>query len=91
LRVISIEMPSQGEDRAAKAHAALLRKFDQQADGDRELAKRLLSEHYRQMQRRSVRARQRKRSRRIAETAAALGLTTTEDELLALARAQRKR
>lgn len=83
-----IEVPGQGSDRAAKARAVLARKLLDQAGGDQELAKQLWHEHFRSMQRRSAAKRRAKRARRTAELAAALGITTTEDELLALARRQ---
>jgi uncharacterized protein YpuA (DUF1002 family) len=83
-----IETPGQKQDRAAKARAALARELLDQAGGDPELAARLLSEHYREMQRRSVANRRARRARQTAELARDLGLTTTEDDLLALARRQ---
>lgn len=84
-------MPGQSSDRAAKARAALRRKIELQAGGDLVLADQLWHEHFRSMQRRSAAKRRAKRARRTAEAAAALGITTTEDELLALARQQSKR
>ena len=84
-------MPSQGQDRAAKARAALRRKIDDQAAGDQELAERLWHEHFRSMQWKSVAKRRAKRARRAAELASSLGITITEDELLALARRQQQR
>jgi hypothetical protein len=87
-------MPSRGQDRAARTHAALLRKIELQAGGDQELAKRLLAEHFRQLQARSARARRRRRAQRAAETAAELrraGFSVvSEDELLALQSRQRR-
>jgi hypothetical protein len=80
--------PSQAHDRALKGQSALSRKFLDQAGGDPVLAEQLKREHYRQMQRRSLAKRRAKRARRTAEAASALGITITEDELLALARQQ---
>ena len=58
-----------------------------QANGDPELADRLLREHYRQMQRRSVAERRRKRAARVAAEERALRAAgvefVTEDELAA--------
>jgi succinate dehydrogenase/fumarate reductase flavoprotein subunit len=91
--VIDTEMPGEGQDRAAKARAALSRKIDELAGGDRELAAQLLRDHYRQMQRQSAAKRRQKRAQRLAEELAALERRTgvrfmTEAELLRLA--QRK-
>lgn len=83
--------PSQAHDRALKGQSALSRKFLDQAGGDQALADELRREHYRQMQRRSLAKRRAKRARQVAEAAGALGITTTEAELLALARQQRSR
>jgi len=80
-------MPGQSDDRAATARAVLARKLLDQAGGDPELAARLLRDHYRDMQRRSVAKRRAKRARRTAELAVSLGIST-EDELLALGRQQ---
>lgn len=66
----------------------MLRKIELQAGGDQELAKRLLTEHFRGLQARSAHARRRKRVQRAAETAAELRRAgfnvVSEDELLAL-------
>jgi hypothetical protein len=86
-------MPSQGQDRAAKARAALRRKIDEQAGGDRELAERLLHEHYREMQRRSAATRRAKRRARLRAELVALRAQgvefTTEAEVLRVLREQR--
>jgi hypothetical protein len=82
--------PSQARDRALKGQAALSRKWLELAGGDQALADQLKREHFRSMHRKSLAKRRAKRARQVAESASALGIATTEDELLALARAQRK-
>jgi hypothetical protein len=61
-----IDMPGQGEDRAAKARAALQRKFLDLAGGDRVKADQLRREHYQRLQRRSAAKRRQKRAARVA-------------------------
>ena len=81
-------MPGQGSDRAAKARAALRRKMLDQANGDLELADRLLREHYRQMQRKSAQKRQQKRAARVAAEERALraaGVEFVTEDVLAAA------
>jgi hypothetical protein len=81
-----IGMPSQSEDRAAAARAALQRSFIDQAGGDREEAERLKREFYARLGRRSGVARRTKASARAAAeqaTLAELGFrVVTEAELL---------
>lgn len=59
-------MPSQTQDRAAKARAALQRKFDELAGGDRVKADQLRREYYLELQRRSAAKRRQKRAARVA-------------------------
>jgi hypothetical protein len=59
-------MPTKQGDRAAKARAALQRKFDDLAGDDRDKADQLRQEYYRHLQRRSAAKRRQKRELRIA-------------------------
>jgi hypothetical protein len=90
LRCRLIEMPSQSQDRAAAARAALQRSFVDQAGGDREEAERLKREFYAGLGRRSGVARRAKAAARAAAeqaTLAELGFrVVTEAELVALLR-----
>jgi hypothetical protein len=96
LRVQVIEMPGQSSDRAAKARAALRRKIELEiGSSDPVKIEAALREHYREMQRRSVRRRRIKRAQRAAQTAAELRRAGYDvasiDDLLAAARSQVKR
>jgi hypothetical protein len=89
-------MASQGQDRTAKARAALLRSFFDQANGDPQVAAELRSEYFAELGRRSGSRRRAKARERVAaltaELEAGAGLRITSvDELAELARRQVKR
>jgi len=76
LRWQVIGMPTKQSDRAAKARAALQRKWLDLAAGDREEAERLKCAHYRELQSRSAAKRRQKRELRIAAEARLLEAQT---------------
>jgi hypothetical protein len=88
-------MPDQKQDRAAKANAALWRKFLEEAGGDRELADQLRSEYYRDLQSRSAATRRANKAAKIAAELAALRARGVEistfDEVLRAAQELVKR
>lgn len=88
-----IDLPGQGQDRAAKARESLQRKFLDLAGGDLQRAVELKREHYRALQRRSAAKRRQRRAledARWARELEELGLhLVREEELLALLRSFR--